>query len=154
MAGTPSPPGMWHTRTLPLPSQQTPYLRLLLLPGHRLRHHLLQPLDKPGKHPGDQKPPLDLAAEAFAPTAAAPLATIPRQKLPLCLPAAVPSQGLRDEGGHWLWLLLGRCRLHCSRDALGGRNAAFWLCPGFSPFCACSGLFRKTMGIGTAAVTL
>lgn len=63
----------------PLPAQQTAYLCILLLPGHRLRHHLLQPLDKPGKHPGDQKPLSDLAAGAFAPTAAIPLATVPMQ---------------------------------------------------------------------------
>ena len=104
----------------PLPIQQTAYLCVLLLPGHRLRHHLLQPLDQPGKHPGDQKPLLDLAAGAFAPTAAVPLATVPAQKLPPQLPAAVPSQGPRHEGGHRLRLPLGRCWFRCYRDTLGG----------------------------------
>lgn len=115
---TPSLPGTWCSHTL-LPIQQTAYLCVLLLPGHWLRHHLLQLLDQPGKHPGDQKQLLDLAAEAFDPKAAVPLATVRTQKLPPQLPAAVPSQGPRDEGGHRLWLPLGCCWLHCYRDALG-----------------------------------
>lgn len=71
---TPSLPGTRCSHPL-LPIQQTAYLCVLLLPGHWLRHHLLQLLDQPGKHPGDQKQLLDLAAEAFDPKAAVPLAT-------------------------------------------------------------------------------
>lgn len=48
-------PCLAHRLHAPIASLQAAYLRVLLLPAHRLWHHLLQPLDEPSKHAAEQK---------------------------------------------------------------------------------------------------
>lgn len=77
----------------------------------------------------------------------APTTSPPELSQPI--PAAVPSQGPREEGGvPWLWLPFCYRRLHHSWDVV------FGLHPSFSPFCACPGLVPESKGSGSAGITL
>lgn len=135
--GTPSQPGMRRSRALGRPCSQ-----LTCVPAFSLVTGCGITFSSPWTNQPNilvTKTPVRAGWAASAPGAAIPLATVPTQELLPPLPAA----GSRGEGGHRLRLPLGRCLLRCHRTALGGRNAAFWLCLGFGALRACSGLFRR-----------
>lgn len=83
------------------PVHQAAYLCVLLLPGHRLWHHLLQPLDKPVEHPADKKPLLELAAKAFLRHQLSLWLPEPGRRCPrgYLAPSKAPGWGLRAAPG-------------------------------------------------------